>query len=93
MSIWGLLALYFYLRVVNSYAQINDGSEEFIRLVRKAWATGYLASSYGKGVDRELRCMRGLRIQASEAFYYDKGMVLTVVETVLLESVNLLIAY
>ena len=44
-------------------------------------------------VGRELRSMTELRIKASFALYYDydKGLVLTVVETVLIETVNLLI--
>ena len=44
-----------------------------------------------KIVDLEIRCMNDLRIKAGSNFYYDKALVLTIVEIVLVQSVNLLL--
>ena len=47
----------------------------------------------GGGIALEIRSIRELCIVGGSAFYFDKTLVLTIVEVVLVQSVNLLIMY
>ena len=42
-------------------------------------------------VVREAEALRELRIQMGSAFYFDKAIVLTVIEAIFLQSANLLL--
>lgn len=74
------------------YAEINEQSEALIDDVRKACAAemGAHRDLLAKVHYRQVRVMRGLRIMGGSTFYFDKPLMLTILETVLSESVGYL---
>ena len=95
IAYWGTFTLVGYQLVVIQYAENNRASKMFLRKVRKAWSCcrGMQSRRRRKWIGREILSMREMRILAGSAFYYDKLLVLTVFEVVLVQSVKLLIMY
>ena len=105
LGFWMLLAYSF---VINGYAEVNCSSKNFLwwfqgqRVAGRNSAISFAGRrqienrDHEKIFKRELRslnlkelCIRG----GSSMFYFDKQLVLTVLEIVLTQSVNLLIMY
>ena len=95
----GIWALPSYCQVVNNYANILIGSRRFLGSLKESSSVGSSGNRMRTGragasaaiMRRELRSFRELRIQGGSSFYFDKKLVLTVIATILQQSVNLLI--
>ena len=87
-----------YWQVMNRYADINLGSNILLRCLRDYCSVASHSNLRDlrkarqvTAVRRDLRSMKGLRIQGgSSAFYFDKQLVLTAVGIVFGQSLNLL---
>ena len=87
----GFWALVTYLLVATSYAEIHRRSVNLLRSIRRATSGRTGRRTEGERIALEIRSIRELCIAGGSAFYFDKTLVLTVVEIILSESVNLLI--
>ena len=78
---------------VNSYGEINKASTAVLRMVRKAAFAkpDEHTPFFIKIIDRESKSMKDLRVMAGSNFHYDMPLLLTVLEMVLVQSVNLLV--
>ena len=90
----GLAIFVTYGAVVRGYGEVNSASIVLLEVAQRAalmldLVAGRCAS--GRVVDREVRCLNPLRIKGGTTFYYDSQLVLTIVEIMLVQSVNLLI--
>ena len=92
---WMFVALYSYLSAANSFAEINRQSALLLQVMRSSDAKHNRSSlKIDRKIDeRRLKSLRELRISAGSVFYYDKALVLTIVEIILVQSVNLLVMY
>ena len=82
-----------YGTLAESYAEINEASEALLEDVRRTVSIQMEANrgAFNRAFNREIRCMRKLRVTAGSTFYYDRPLLLTIVAIVLSQSVNLLI--
>ena len=88
----GVLAFVAYFLLASGYGQINRRSKALLKAVRITASAHQMArSGQGKAVNREIRYMNDLRIKVGTAFYYDNALVLTIVEIILVQSVNMLL--
>ena len=85
--------------MASSYAEIHRESRTLLRSARRAWScsSGSYSTAVGilsrRLVEKTIRSMTELRIRAGTVFYYDRTLVLTIVEIILVQYVNLLVAY
>ena len=89
----GFWALVTYIVVATSYAEIHRRSVKLLRSIRRAMNGRTGRRTEGGGIALEIRSIRELCIVGGSAYYFDKTLVLTIVEVVLVQSVNLLIMY
>lgn len=84
-----LLALGQYLVTVNGYAEINRRSVLLLRLMLNE------GTRHGgaRVVRKEARSLKELRVKPALGFFYDKGFVLTLLNIVLVQSVNILVLH
>ena len=88
----GVVGFVAYVLLASGYGQINRRSKALLKAVRVTASADRMARrGQGKAVNREIRCMNDLRIKAGTTFYYDNALVLTIVEIILVQSVNMLL--
>ena len=90
------MGLVFYLSVANSYAETNRVSRKLLQLLRRACRVSRrnVASQTEHRISSQrTRTLRELRIHAGPVFFYDKQLVLTTVQIILVQSANLLVVY
>ena len=92
---WAFMGLAICLPWVGSYAKINYESSAALESLRRNWGRVHgVGHSDWKVSERKMRSMRELRIcSADSRYYYDKALVLTTVEIILTQSVNILVMY
>ena len=89
----GFWALVTYLLVATSYAEIHRRSVNLLRSIRRAMTGRTGRRTEGGGIALEIRSIRELCIVGGSAFYFHKTLILTIVEIILVQSINLLIMY
>ena len=83
-AVWGFFT---YLQLLKSYTDINTGSQGLLTSIQ-----AQVSGDYSRIGVRELRSMRELRVRGgSSTFYFDKEVVLTTLDIVFNQAVNLLI--
>ena len=88
------VCLVFYLSVANSYSETIRVSRTLLQSLKQVGSNGNVATGRGQKItNRRIQALRELRIHAGPVFFYDKQLVLTTVEIILVQSVNLLVAY
>ena len=81
LGVWGFLT---YLQMLNKYAEINTESGNMLKMLQD--------SCRGKaGLGKVF--MKDLQIRGGSAFYFDREIVLTTKDTLLNQTVNLLMLF
>ena len=89
----GLNITIFLVILVGTLGNINSSSKRSIELVRQRPAVLHSAGKdlERKWLQREALALRDLRIRMGSAFFYDKTLVITTIEIILQNTVNLLL--
>ena len=94
---WAFISLSSYLSVANSFAAINRESALLLQTLRSVGTnssgSNQVAPIQWKKCQRKMKSLQELRISGGSVFYYDKTLVLTIIEIILSQSVNLLVLY
>ena len=85
--------LLLYLFICRSYADINWRSKTVLQSLRVMVSGIQKGRLSCKAVDREQRSMTELRVRPGTAFYYDRALVLTVLQVIVTQSVSMLMIH
>ena len=92
-GLWGTTSFVGYGMLVRSYAENKAASRAWLKNIKRTFATEPTDCRilFSKIMDREIKSMEHLRIMAGSTFYYDKPLLLTIMDILVAQSVNLLI--
>lgn len=90
------MALTFYLTMANCYAETNHGSRILLESLQRVCIRGSEGMAFRRDEEiarKRIRSLRELRIRAAFVCYYDKQLILTILQIVLVRSVDLLVMH
>ena len=92
-AISGSVGIVAYGMAVHSFTESNGKSGALLKYVSRTVSMEPTARRvlFSKIVDREIKSTRDPRIMAGSTFYFDKPLLLTIADILLVQSVNLLI--
>lgn len=93
LGLWSFLTQF---QFMNSYAEVNRGSQDVLLKLRACWHSrgGRRGSRRTLLIGMKLSSLKELRIKGgTSAFYFDKQLVVTTMDVILTQSVGLLMSY
>ena len=92
-GLWASGSFVGYGMLVHSYAENYEASRALLKHIKRTVSAETTAgrAGFSKIVDREIKSMKHLCIMAGSTFYYDKTLLLTMMDILVGQSVNLLL--